>query len=299
MLLSAASLVLVGLGWTLTGAIMGDAPKKKIDPGVIQLLGAVFSSLFCLFLLDWTALGAIPAKVRQLAFLSYFFCGAFNCVMLYLMAYAMQRGPNGIVWAVIQSAMIFPFLLGVIVFGESPKPVRIAGLCAILFSLALTGAGRDNTGTGKAWKIPAFVAFLLTGLVHILATLPSFFESSRALPPPFRILATGAGVLLTSAVIIRSRRHDFSLKANLRSKYLWIYTGALQFFGLISACLLQYPAMDALARHGIGGASYPIMIASCLVGFSLFSIFCLKERLTPLQYAALGCCIAGIPLICL
>ena len=299
MLWSIASLVLVGLGWTLTGAIMGDAPKKKIDPGVIQFLGAVFSSLVCLFLLDWAALGAIPVKVRQLAFLSYFFCGALNCVMLYLMAHAMQRGPNGIIWAVIQSAMIFPFLLGVIGFGESPKPVRIAGLCAILLSLIFSGAGRDNTGRGKEWKIPAFTAFLLTGLVHILATLPSFFESSRALPPPFRILATGAGVLLTSAGIIRFRRHEFSLKANLRSKYLWIYTGLLQFFGLISACLLQYPAMDALARHGIGGAAYPIMIASCLVGFSLFSLLYLKEKLTCLQYAALGCCIAGIPLICL
>ena len=43
MLWSIASLVLVGLGWTLTGAIMGDAPKKKIDPGVIQFLGAVCS----------------------------------------------------------------------------------------------------------------------------------------------------------------------------------------------------------------------------------------------------------------
>ena len=299
MLWSIASLVLVGLGWTLTGAIMGDAPKKKIDPGAIQLLGAVFSSLFCLFLLDWTAVAAVPVKVRQLAFLSYFFCGALNCIMLYLMAHAMQKGPNGIIWAVIQSAMIFPFLLGVICFGESPKPVRIAGLCAILLSLVLTGASRDNTGKGKEWKSPAFTAFLLTGMVHILAMLPSFFEASRALPPPFRILAGGAGVLLTSAVILRLRRNRFSLKANLRSKHLWIYTGLLQFFGLISACLLQYPAMDALARHGIGGASYPIMIASCLVGFSLFSFLCLREKLTLLQYAALGCCLAGIPLICL
>ena len=299
MLWSIASLVLVGLGWTLTGAIMGDAPKKKIDPGVIQFLGAVCSSLFCLLFLDRTALAAVPAGVRLSAFLSYFFCGALNCLMLYLMAHAMQKGPNGIVWAVIQSAMIFPFLLGVICFGESPKPVRIAGLCAILLSLILTAAGKDNAGKGKEWKIPAFTAFLLTGLVHILATLPSFFESSRALPPLFRILAAGAGVLITSAGAIRIRRHKFSLGGNLRSKHLWIYTGLLQFFGLISASLLQYPAMDTLARHGIGGASYPIMIASCIVGFSLFSLLCLKERLTLLQYAALGCCIAGIPLICL
>ena len=149
MLLSIASLVLVGLGWTLTGAVMGAAPKKKIAPGAIQLLGAVFSSLVCLSLLDWTALGAIPAQVRLLTFLSFFFCGALNCVMLYLMAHAMQKGPNGIIWAVIQSAMIFPFLLGVIAFGESPKPVRIAGLCAILLSLILSGAGRDNTGKGN------------------------------------------------------------------------------------------------------------------------------------------------------
>ena len=74
---------------------MGDAPKKKIDPGAIQLPGAVFSSPVCLFLLDRTALGAVPAGVRQLAFLSCFFCGAFNCVMLYLMAHAMQIRGSG------------------------------------------------------------------------------------------------------------------------------------------------------------------------------------------------------------
>ena len=299
MVLSIASLVLVGLGWTLTGAVMGAAPKKKIDPGLIQLLGAFFSSVVCLLLLDQAALAAIPAQVRLLTFLSFFFCGVFNCIMLCLMANAMQKGPNGIIWAVIQSAMIFPFLLGVIAFGESPKPVRVAGLCAILLSLILSGAGRDNTGKGNEWKVPAFIAFLLTGAGHILVSLPSFFEASRGVSPLFRLLGIGTGALVTSAGISWFRRREFSLKANLRSRHLWIYTGSLQFFGLISACLLQYPAMDALARHGIGGAAYPIMIASCLVGFSLFSLLCLKEKLTFLQYAALGCCVAGIPLICL
>lgn len=63
--------------------------------------------------------------------------------------------------------------------------------------------------------------------------------------------------------------------------------------------MLQYPGMDTLARCGVGSLSYPLLVGSCLVGFSLYSIFILREKNSYIQYTALGCCLAGIILICL
>ena len=77
------------------------------------------------------------------------------------------------------------------------------------------------------------------------------------------------------------------------------FTFALQFFGLIFAIIFQFPGMDALARCGLGSVSYPLLVGSCLVGFSLYSMFILKEKNSLLQFASLGCCLAGIIMICL
>ena len=45
MLKGIISLVIVGMSWSLTGAVMGAAPKKKIDPASVQLTGVVFYPL--------------------------------------------------------------------------------------------------------------------------------------------------------------------------------------------------------------------------------------------------------------
>ncbi|MBQ7178340.1 MAG: hypothetical protein IJS08_13070 [Victivallales bacterium] len=35
------ALILVGLSWTLTGVVMSDAPRKKLDPALILLLSGL------------------------------------------------------------------------------------------------------------------------------------------------------------------------------------------------------------------------------------------------------------------
>lgn len=293
------SLVLVGLSWTVVGAVMGLAPKKKLDPAVLQLTGAVITVTTCSFLLPGTDINTIDGTTLFWVGLDYWATGALNCIMLILMALAMQKGPNGIIWAIIQSAMIFPFMTGMIFFGVEPKAVRIAGLLLILLSLALSGFGKENSSKKGKWKLMAFAAFLITGVVQNLANLPSYFESAQKITPVYRALFLASGVLTTAVIRVIWQRNWNSFRENLKSKWLWIFTFALQFFGLIFAILFQYPGMDALARCGLGSVSYPLLVGSCLVGFSLYSMFILKEKNSLLQFASLGCCLAGIIMICL
>ena len=299
MLKAIISLIIVGSSWTLAGAVMGAAPKKKLDPAVVQLTGAVVAFAATLVLLLFTNAGDMPLKVLLLCGLSYFCTGISNCIMLILMSNAMQKGPNGIIWAVIQSAMIFPFMMGIIFFNVEPRLIRFAGLFCILLSLLLSGVCKKNDCQEGAWKLPTFIAFLLTGLSQMLVSLPSYFEAGQAVTPVFRNMCFALGILVMAVIRIGMIWKKISLKEKLTSKWLWIFTLSLQFFGLFFAITLQYPSLDTLSKHGAGSLAYPLLVGSCLVGFTLYSALFLKEKMTPLQWSALASCLAGIILICL
>ena len=293
------SLIIVGLSWTLSGVIMGLAPKKKIDPGIVQLTGSIMLLVGSAVLVCFTDLTHIETQTLFWCGLSFFGAGVTNCIMLILMSHAMQKGPNGIIWAILQSAMIFPFLTGIIFFGVQPTVIRFAGLFMILSSLFLSGAGKKNGSSGGNWKLLAFICFLLTGVTQNLANLPSYFSASQGVPSIFRVLCLSVGVFTCSLIRTWHLRHQIPLKKNLSSRWLWTFNFIMQSMGIVFAVFLQYPSMDALAKHGAGSLAYPLLVGSCVGGFSLYSMFILKEKCTPLQKAALLCCLGGIILICL
>jgi hypothetical protein len=111
------AMVIVGSSWCLVGLVMGDAPKKNVDTSMVQFFGAAFSCLVSLIL--WIA--AIPTVNCSLGVL-FLACGVYamgtflNFYMLQFMSAAMQLGPNGVIWSIIQSAFIFPFIGGIVFF---------------------------------------------------------------------------------------------------------------------------------------------------------------------------------------
>lgn len=49
---------------------------------------------------------------------SYYCAGILNYAGLQAMGKGMQLGPNGAVWGIMQSALIVPFLGGILLFGQ-------------------------------------------------------------------------------------------------------------------------------------------------------------------------------------
>jgi multidrug transporter EmrE-like cation transporter len=195
--------------------------------------------------------------------------------------------------------MIFPFMTGILFFNVEPKLIRFAGLFLILGSLFLSGLGKNNDSHGGNWKLLAFIAFLITGVVQNLVNLPSYFESTQNVTPIYRTFTLALGVFTMAVIHTWHLRKKIAFKKNLSSRWLWGFNIILQLIGLTFAVVLQYPAMDTLAKCGAGSLSYPLMVGSCLVGFSCYSMFILKEESTPLQKGAFVCCLAGIIMICL
>lgn len=305
MLFGIIALIVVGMSWTIVGGIMGQAPKKKIDPEIIQISGAFVGVSVGLIIAGLGGGGGTqcPSTLGALLVcLSYFSAGLLNFIMLQLMSKAMQTGPNGIIWTIIQSAMIVPFLVGMIFFGVEPKLIRIAGVLLILICLALSGYSKDNStgssGNGRQWRTLAFLAFLITGVSQTLSNLPSYFEVARNISPVIRSVTLASGILVGSSILIISNGKWKRCGDTFHSKWFWIFLFLWQFFNLAGAYLLLYPGMDALAKHGVGAIAYPLMVASCMVGFFLYSKLIIREKNTILQYITLAGAIIGIVMSC-
>ena len=55
---------------------------------------------------------------------------------------------------------------------------------------------------------------------------------------------------------------------------------------------------DAMRAAGLGNVSYPLLVSSCIVGFFLYSLIFLREKVRPIQFLGLALCIGGIAAIC-
>ena len=296
------AMVIVGSSWCLIGLVMGDAPKRGIEPSLVQLFGNSFSVAASIVIMFAT--GSVPECSWWITFATcgaYVVAGMMNFFMLQIMAYAMQRGPNGIIWAIIQSALIFPFLGGVIFFGVELTFARTVGILLLLAALILFGAAKENSNARGNWRLPAFICLAICAVQQNIQTAPSYYEEARAVGSIVRSLSAAGGGLVGAifynlARLNAERKEQF--RRNIFNPILWKYIGALQFFNLLFAYTLFYPGMNAMADAGLGGMCYPMMVGSCIISFTLSSIWILKEKLRPLQAAALGICVSGLVLLC-
>ena len=303
------AMLIVGGSFCLVGLVMGDAPKRGIEPSLVQLFGACFSILAGLVIM--LVMNAVPVcswKIWLPVCLTYATAGTLNFMMLQIMSYAMQRGPNGIIWSIIQSALIFPFLGGVLFFGVLLTPFRAGGILTLLAALVLFGMAKDQKAGTKVnekkrgWRGAAFLCLAICAVQQNLMTAPSYFEEARAVTSIARSLATAFGTFLAALIynlLKMNAERAAQLWSNLGRWALWRYIIALQFFGLIFSYTLLYPGMNVMADAGLGGICYPMMVGSCIVTFSLASVCLLKEAMTLLQAVALTLCITGLVLICL
>ena len=296
------AMVIVGASWCLVGFVMGDAPKRGIEPGLVQFMGFLFSCMFSTAVM--IATDTVPKCPWQI---TLFTCGSIalggflNFFQLQLMSYAMQRGPNGVIWSVIQSALVFPFIAGIIFFDVVLNFARGAGIIFLLAALVLFAFTKDNGGTGGNWRLPAFAALLITAIQQNLTGLPAYFPEARAVSSIVRALSAASGGLMAAVVfyLVKMNREQWNtLRSNVKNPVLWIYVVSLQLFNLIFAYTLFYPGMNAMADAGLGGMSYPMMVGSCIVSFSLTAVWLLKEKFSWFQLGALLVCITGLILIC-
>ncbi|MBR2364273.1 MAG: hypothetical protein IKA79_03635 [Lentisphaeria bacterium] len=294
------SLIAVGVIWSLTGVVMSDAPRKKCDTAFLLLVSGILSALISLIFFLFLQKAELSLKVLLFTGGCYFTGSAINYCMLQFMSSAMQKGPNGVIWSFIQTALIFPFLTGVIFFGDKLTILRGTGLVVLLLALILLGLGKENKEKEKGWKKITFAAFIMAGVTLSLNSIPSYFPDARNLNSMGRTFISSCGTLFAAIFYCYPKYRNYTKEmflTELKRPVLWKYIFTLKLFGLIASYLLLYPGLDAMAKAGAGCVSYPLVIGSCIASFNLYSIFILKEKWTCLQVAGTIFCIAGEVLI--
>ncbi len=292
-------LVLTGLSWVAVGAVVGKTAKFGIPLEVVQLFSALVMAAASVFVLLVHPDQACSWTIRFLVMLSLALSGALNYVMLLLMGKAMKTGPNGIVWATIQSGLGLPFLFGIVVFREALTLPRLSGLVLIIGSLLLFGTGQKKSQTANdtkgSWRKPAWLAFFCAGSNQILSNLPSYFPEALPVSSYTRTLGLQLGIII-AFLLLDNKLLNSSV---LRDRRMWRFALLLAATSVLSAFFLVYNGMNLVTAAGAGAIAYPVMVGSCIVSFTLYSRLFLREKLTPPQWGGLVVGCFGIVLISL
>ncbi len=329
MTLALLLLVTTGLSWVSVGAAVGHVERRGWSLVRYQIL----LCLVCvaLGLVGWaTAPDAFlprsgcPTLTWVLVIAGMLSSGVFNYLMVLAMGSAMKRGPNAIVWAIVQSGLIYPFLMGWLVFDVPMGPRRLCGIALIVASVFLyatrhaEGAGRDDshaesaeaaTRAGKdepsalrQWLPAALLGMLFCGINQCGANLPSYLEGGQEFSGTFRTFALYFGLLMSALVhlagqSLRGTRLASAAPGELRGLALWaVGVGTMSF---LTSRYLAFPGLDTLKRLGAGSMGYPVMVASCIVGFFPYGVFVLRERINARQALGAVLGLVGILVGCL
>ena len=285
-----------GFCWIGIGVAVSCCSARGWNYNIVQGLNSLGSVLISLALL---AFGALRTGSSDFSLFGFALCalgGFANFYNYVLTGKAMARGPNGLVWGIMQSGLVGAFLMGVIFFGEKPTLFQLAGLLLILGGVLAMGIAKNNgsAARGKRWVPLALGALLLAMTTQCCNTLPSYFPEMGKNGILSRMLGSGLGSLLGFAITTLPgmiRKRDFGGRGE------WIIAGILILMGLAASFFFFFRGLDRLAEIGCAGLGYPLAIGVCVIGFSLYSLLILKEKFARASLAGLGAACLGIILI--
>jgi multidrug transporter EmrE-like cation transporter len=289
-------ILITGLLWAAIGVAYSVMAQRRL--GFFAVMGPSFTvtaALSWLVLPDHRLLsiGAVDRLGMLVAVMAG--AGAVTVSAMACMQAGMRRGHHGACWAVGQSALIAPYLCGVVLFGEPLVWQRTLGVILILGSLVAFGRAREASetsgtqGNGK-WFSWAICALLLLSLAQSLTTLPSHWERwTDAAHLRVPLFFTGlAAAYMTAAFVVGEKP----------GKAEWCVAASLVVVGLPSHFCL-YKAMDCLKPLQMVGTVYPLAVGTCILGFALYSLLVLKEKTTTFHILGLAVGLAGIVIMSL
>ncbi|WP_417170630.1 hypothetical protein [Victivallis sp.] len=304
--------VLTGISWIWVGVVVSYAARNRVNIPYIQLFQTLTGILISVIVLCTMGMlmkdaPELSARTKWITACSMIAFGILNYFMFLAMGAAMRRGPNGIVWAVVQAGILFPFLMGILVFHVEPTPSRIGGMLLIVGSVILFGLGKETKAAGNApetrkncWYLFALLGMLLCGLNQCCANLPSYLNNGESVGSVYRACLSQVGMLcgwLIGVAATRTLSRPEFQPGEFRK--ILFFAISLNAVGLTANYLLFYNALDFLAKAGAGSLGYPLVVSSCVVGFFLYSAIFLREKSGFFQKSGCILGIAGIVIICL
>lgn len=286
-------MTVTGFLWVLMGWVISFATQKRLNLGFIQGFAGL---LVTLLVLPAIFTGEVPQWAVTLCVL---LSGFGNYYTFIVMNRAMERGPHGLVWAMIQSAFFIPFVMGIVFFGVPCSIFRLIGLIVLIAATGLMGVAGQKSNQEKngekssSWLVYTIVGLLMAGAVQICANLPSYLVKAEAFKFTgllFRCGLMGAGFALGWIV------HSLYRKEIWNGKHCSLPV-TMMVISLIGACICLFYGLDMLAKAGVGAIGYPLGMGVSIAAFQVYTAISLKERISFLSFLSILLCLIGIGLL--
>ncbi len=254
---------------------------------VYMALVAVLSfSLFSDF--EAIRLGQAPYLGKLVAVI--LISGVFNVFGLTLMQRAMRSGHNSLVWVIGQSALVWTFLLGVLVFGDTANWVRTTGILLLLAGMllpVLRGHSASSTKNRK-WIVLALAGFVLMGIHQMLMVWPSYWAGWQD-SADIRAGLQFSGCAFGAWLLYAKERG----RVPIPSLRVWMWSAGIALIATV-AIRLVYLAIDVLNTHQSAAIAVPLVAGTNILCFAGYTIFVVREQSKPIHYVGLLLTLAGI-----
>ena len=280
--------ILTGVIWTVLGAVYSRvAGKQKSIVSFMFFSTVFFALLIWIFRFPQRISGDELGRVA-LAMIPAGLCGIAGFQMLY---WAMRKGSHAVAWTFTQSAMVWPFLGGWLIFHQTVRWFNIGGLLLIIAALCLLGISQRKDGEKK--NSPAAIllcigAMVIQGVSQFCTLLPGEWGmSAAALSWRLPLLALNSLAVWTFAFILFRPGFD---KDTLRMGGIYSCVTA-------AGQVTLYIAIDALTPAGMTGIVYPAAISICIMLFALYCAVFRKEKISIPVCCALVQLLLGVMLL--
>ena len=274
--------ICTGLCWTCIGIVLSCCASRKLPIIPYSFLQTFLTGAAAFLLIDFQQF-----TMADLCILAgfVFTAGLMNSMGQYTVHLAMKSGNHAPVWAISQSALIFPFLTGIIFFHNQGSLGQWIGTVLIIAGI-LTASAKDIRSTSKCFLI-AFTAFFVFGGTQILYGLPTqlyrFCDVAGARPLA-AAWGGSAGWLLIAGCTRTSLHFD---------RKIFLIAGIMVLIQLI-ALRLFFVSLDSLAAVNCENIAFPLMTGANLFGFAVYSIFIRREKTSRMDKIGFSMVIAGL-----
>lgn len=258
------------------------------------LFGAAYLALALVFQVKWRLVAGTVDLPRLAIVIGI--AGAVSGFGMLLMTRSMGLGHGGISWAISQSALVVPFLAGVIGWGDRAGPAGWTGLALVLAMIVALGvrqgggaADDDAKRRRGAWIAAVGAAFVTLGVSQALSAVPSRWTGWTD-AAGLRVALSAAGFLAVQLVLFAFAKER---RPGRLVPLLALLHGVLGFTGQAAF----FASLDRLAPLGLAAAAFPVSIGTTILSFNLYSALVLRERFGWPDLAALAAGSAGIALL--
>jgi len=219
--------------------------------------------------------------------------GSLNALGMLTVQRAMRTGHQSVIWSVSQSALVIPFLAGIVFFNEKLTMLHIIGISSLLISLAAFGFARshstdtpaDEPVKSPSWFLLAIITLFIYGIQQTMMTIPShlaaFADTAHIRIP---IVALGNGMVYFSI---------WGKRPVLPTKHIFMLAAFTSIVGITSSFCL-FHGLDNLAKSGMASVGFPIAVGTCISGFAIYSIVVLRESCTRLHIVGIATGLIGV-----